>query len=52
MGGRAVAVVGDALCGSQTEGGLSWQPQREVSENGLVAGQGKTWSGVALESAL
>lgn len=53
MGERAVAVVADALCGGQTEGGLSWQLQREVSENGLVAaGQGKTWTGVALETAL
>lgn len=52
LSGRAVMVVADALRGSQREGGLSWWSQREDSEKGLAAGQGKGWAGVALGTAL
>lgn len=52
VGGRAVVVVADGLCGGQREGGLWWQPPREASEKGLVAEEGKSWTGVALGTAL
>lgn len=52
MSGKAKAAVADGLCGGQREGRLSWQPQREASEKGLVAGQEKSWTGVALGTAL
>lgn len=52
VGGKAKAVVADGLCGGQREGRWSWQPQREASEKGLVAGQEESWTGVASGTAL